>query len=189
MHLMGPHGTNLPRVCHSESRCPSDDGFLRSCLFPSILTRTPWLLNERHERNVFFAYKLSVPPLAYFSRVEGGRGSGFVGRGTYTRHDVAERFSPATIDVCCMLNQTSRILTHRSGLSGHTSASFTTVIIYSLFQSTQPITDRRGKRRGKDEDEGQIRYVINRLVPKTVQRTSTQQNTGRHQAETERRRK
>ena len=75
----GPCGTTpstFPRESSPESfeagrRLPSTVSL--SLNLQSILTRTLWLVDERH---IFFAYKIFLTPLVYFSRVEDGRGSG-----------------------------------------------------------------------------------------------------------------
>ena len=100
------------------------------------------------------------------------------------KHDVAERFSPATIDVCCTLTQTSRILTLFWDSQGVQVLIFPPLSSIHSFNLPQPIGDRQT---GRGRRPNAVRNQ--QTSPKTVQRISTQQNTRRHRAETERGRK
>jgi hypothetical protein len=110
------------------------------------------------ERNVFFAYKFFLTPSGFFSRVEGGWCSG-VGVGTYTKHDVAEVYASYNR---CMLHAYPNVPRSSTGVwdSPGIQVPVCHVVIYHSFNLPRSIGDR--------EDEGQIRYVINRLVQKLI---------------------
>jgi hypothetical protein len=90
--------------------------------------------------------------------VEGGWCSG-VGVGTYTKHDVAEVYASYNR---CVLDAYPNVPRSSTVFGPHRAYQYqyAHVVIYSFIQST---TVDWGQ-----EDEGQIQYVINRLVQKLI---------------------